>query len=179
MKIDKIIVSKNSFESSDVYYIISSNISVTNLLLQEDVDENDINEDALASYYVDYYTAQYKNGNFSQFVWNSKWNESLNEIIIKGLEKMGAHKNLELFKEQSLKVYELGEEKLNAFLERDYFGPNPTREQLRNSSFYSLDEDIVQLNAEWLRNHPKLQPLSEEDMYTELEKITGKKIARE
>jgi hypothetical protein len=32
------------------------------------------------SYYLDYYTSQYTEGNFAQFVYNSHWNEELNEL---------------------------------------------------------------------------------------------------
>ncbi len=83
MKLDKIIVSDNSFKSNEPYDIINSNITVINLLREEGVDDENINEDSLTSYYLDYYLAQYNNGNFSQFVWNTKWLPILNEIIKK------------------------------------------------------------------------------------------------
>jgi hypothetical protein len=73
MKLNKIIVSENSFNSNDPYDIINSNITVVNLLREEGIDDENINEDSLTSYYLDYYSAQYKNGNFSQFVWNTQW----------------------------------------------------------------------------------------------------------
>jgi hypothetical protein len=42
------------------------------------------------SYYLDYYTSQYTEGNFAQFVYNSHWNEELNELIEEGLTLLGA-----------------------------------------------------------------------------------------
>ncbi|WP_435522175.1 DMP19 family protein [Chryseobacterium flavum] len=36
------------------------------------------------SYYLDYYTSQYRNGNFSQFVRNSGWSAELKGIIKEG-----------------------------------------------------------------------------------------------
>ncbi len=71
MKTDKIIVSEASYKSSDPYDIIRSNISVVSLLDEEGIEEENMHEDSITSYYVDYYISQYKNGNFSQFVWNS------------------------------------------------------------------------------------------------------------
>jgi hypothetical protein len=56
------------------------------------------------SYYLDYYTSQYTEGNFAQFVYNSHWNEELNELIEEGLTLLGAVKHLELFQQQCKKV---------------------------------------------------------------------------
>jgi len=179
MKLNKIIVSETSFNSAEPYDVISSNISVVNLLEEEGSDIGNIHEDAVASYYVDYYLSQYRNGNFSQFVWNTGWSPELNKIIKKGLEKMGAEKHLELFNEQCLKVEDLEEGELQKFLKSDYFGPNKTRDQLKNSSFYDLEEDLIILNSQWLKNHPDLQVLPIEEMFTELEKFIGRAINRE
>jgi hypothetical protein len=35
---------------------------------------------------LDYYTSQYTEGNFAQFVHNSGWNKELNELIEEGLQ---------------------------------------------------------------------------------------------
>lgn len=179
MKLNKIIVSETSFNSPELYDIISSNISVVNLLEEEGFEIESIHEDSVTSYYVDYYLSQYRNGNFSQFVWNTGWSQELNEIIKNGLEKMGAGKHLELFNEQSSKVEDLEEGELQKFLESEYFGPNKTRDKLKNSSFYSLEEDLIELNSRWLKNHPDLQVLPIEEMFLELEKYIGRNIARE
>jgi hypothetical protein len=42
------------------------------------IDDDLIHEDALMSYYLDYYTSQYTEGNFAQFVHNSGWNKIIN-----------------------------------------------------------------------------------------------------
>ncbi len=178
MKPDKIIVSDASYKSSDPYDIINSNISVVNLLREEGIEEENMHEDSVTSYYVDYYVSQYKNGNFSQFVWNSGWSEELNKIIEAGLKKMGAQKHWELFLEQSSKVENLEEGALIKFFESEYFGPNKTRDALKNDSFYSLDENLTALHSQWLKNHPDLKVLSVDDMFTELEKWVGRKIDR-
>lgn len=178
MKLDKIIVSENSFKSSEPYDIINSNITVVNLLREEGIEDENMNNDALISYYLDYYVAQYKNGNFSQFVWNTKWLPKLNDTIKMGLEKIGASKHLEIFNLQSSKVENLTKEELNSFLQGEYFGNNPIRDGLKNRLFYSLDENITELNSKWLKNHPKLEVLTIENMFLELEKFIGRKIER-
>ncbi|AZB01637.1 DUF4375 domain-containing protein [Chryseobacterium joostei] len=178
MKQDKIIVSETSHNSSDPYDLILSNISVVNLLNEEGIDEENMHEDAVISYYVDYYLAQYSNGNFSQFVWNSGWSPELNKTIEEGLAKMGAKKHLELFQEQCLKVEQLEEGELEKYFKSQYFGPNKTRDKLKNSSFFSLEEDLIELHSQWLKNHPDLKVLPIEEMFSELEKLVGRKIDR-
>lgn len=178
MKLDKIIVSDTSHQSSDPYDLIRSNISVVNLLGEEGIDEENIHEDSVISYYVDYYFWQYKNGNFSQFVWNSGWSAELNKIIEEGLKKMKSKDHLELFLEQCAKAESLEEGELRKYLEGQYFGPNKTRDFLKNDSFYSLEENLTALHSEWLRQHPDLKVLSVEDMFSELEIIVGHEIER-
>ncbi|KAB1229373.1 DMP19 family protein [Chryseobacterium viscerum] len=178
MKTDKIIVSEASYKSSDPYDIIRSNISVVSLLDEEGIEEENMHEDSITSYYVDYYISQYKNGNFSQFVWNSGWSIELNKIIEGGLKKIGAQKHLDLFLEQSSKVESLTKEELETFLENEYFGSNPTRDALKNDSFYSLEENLTELHAQWLKNHPDLKVLTIDDMFSELEKWVGREIER-
>ena len=175
-ELDKIIVSDNSYKSSDPYRLIDSNITVINLLRDEKIDPKFFHSDSKISYCVDYYLAQYKNGNFSQFVWNSKWENELNDDIASGLKKMGAEKHLKLFFEQSEKVNTLSKTELQDFLQSEYFGDNPTRDFLNNDQFYNLDEDLIALNSQWLRNHPDLLVLSINDMFMELEKFIGRKI---
>ncbi|SDJ65537.1 DMP19 family protein [Chryseobacterium jejuense] len=178
MKQHKIIVSDTSYNSNDPYELILSNISVVNLLNEEGFDMENMHKDSIISYYLDYYLAQYSNGNFSQFVWNSKWSPDLNRDIEEGLRKIGAQKHLDLFLEQCSIVENLEEGELEKYLKSEYFGPNKTRDKLKNSSFYSLEEDLIVLHSQWLRNHQDLQVLTIEDMFSELEKLTGRKLDR-
>jgi hypothetical protein len=52
------------------------------------------------SYYLDYYTSQYTEGNFAQLS-TIPWNKIRNELIEEGLTLIGAEKHLELFQQQS------------------------------------------------------------------------------
>jgi len=177
-KLIKIIVSENSFKDEEPYKIIGSNISVINVLREEGTEIDQIHDDAMLSYYVDFYLAQYNNGNFSQFVWNTKWSDELNDEIKIGLEKIGAIKHLALFNLQCEKVAQLSEEELNLFLESEYFGENKTRDLLKNDTFFDIDENLIELNSQWLKNHKDLWVLSIDDMFEEIENFVGHKIEK-
>lgn len=89
---------------------------------------------------------------------------------------IGAEKHLKLFIEQSEKVDALPKAQLEYFLKNEYFGDNSTRDFLNNDQFYELNEDLITLNSQWLKNHPDLKVLSISDMFTELETFIGRKI---
>lgn len=178
MKFDKIIVSKKAFENKDSYDIINSNITVINVLGDEGVDQNDMHEDAITSYYVDFYLAQCNNGGFPQFVYNTRWNDALNDIIEKGLQMMEAKKHLEYFINQSKNIEKISKEELDSFFESDFFGTNETRDKLKDDSFFSLEENLIELNSKWLKNHPDLVVCSIEEMYNQIENYLGRSIER-
>ena len=131
------------------------------------------------SYYLDYYTSQYIEGNFAQFVHNSAWDKELNELIEEGLVLIGAEKHLEFFQQQSKKVKLMSSVKLNKFLKGKLEGVNPTRDLLNNDTFFEIEENLVTLNATFLRTHPDFEVLSVDDMFAALEEFVGHEIKRE
>lgn len=175
---DKIIVSKNSFDSIEPYDIIDSNISFINLLKEEGFT-GELCLEAETSYYIDYYHSQVKNGGFSQFVYNSGWNDELNELIRSGLEKIQAKEHLAFFNQQAILVDTYDELELAKFLDGDYFGKNPTRHALDNDDFFKITENLIELNAQWLKKQPNLLTLTIEEMYTTAEQLLGKDISRD
>ncbi|SHG58858.1 DMP19 family protein [Flavobacterium defluvii] len=174
----KILVSETAANSENPQDIINSNISIINLMREEKVNDDFIHEDALLSYYLDYYASQYSAGNFSQFVYNSGWNKELNELIEEGLALIGAEKHLELFQAQSKRVKLLSSVKIGKFLKGKLEGVNPTRDLLNNSAFFELDENLVQLNADFLKNHPDFEALPVEEIFAVLEEFVGHEIKR-
>jgi len=175
MKQKKIIISENSIKKELYEY---SNVTVVNLLLDEGIEETDIHPDALASYYCDYYMAQVENGGFSQYVYNSKWQDIVNERVVNGLEKMGAVKHLAFFNKIKKAVKQIPKDKIDAFFANEYFGENETRDQLNFDGFFDIDEKISDLNGTWLKTHPETSILSIEDMFSAIEQIVGHKIER-
>jgi len=179
MEFGRIIVSETAFNSENLQDIINSNISVINLMREEKIDDEFIHEDALMSYYLDYYTSQCTEGNFAQFVHVSGWNSELNELIEEGLALIGADNHLKLFQEQSKKVRLMSSVKLNKFLKGKLEGVNPTRDLLNNDTFFELEENLVTLNADFLKSHPDFEVLSVDEMFVTLEEFVGHEITRE
>lgn len=182
MEFGSILISENAANSENPQDIINSNISIVNLMREEKIDDEDIHPDALMSYYLDYYVAQYTQGNFSQFVYNSGWNKELNELIEEGLELLGAKKHLELFQQQSKKVRLMSSVKLAKFLKGKLEGVNPVRDALNDNTFFSpeimRDENLVALNAAFLKNHPDTQILPVDSIFELLEEFLEREIKR-
>ena len=175
---NNVIISTNSFNSINLYDIIDSNISFINLLREEGF-EGELCPEAQISYYIDYYHSQVKNGGFSKFVYNSGWNEELNELIRDGLQKMSAKEHLAYFNQQAIIVDTYDELALAKFLDGDYFGKNPTRQAFDNADFFNITENLIELNGQWLKKLPNLSVLNIDDMYLEVEKVLGKPIQRD
>jgi hypothetical protein len=178
MEFGRIIVSETAFNSENLQDVIHSNISVINLMREEKIDDEFIHEDALMSYYLDYYYSQCAEGNFSQFVYKSGWNTELNELIEEGLALIGAEKHLELFQQQSKKVKLMSSVKLNKFLKGKLEGVNPIRDLLNNDTFFEIEENLITLNANFLKSHPDFEVLSVDEMFATLEEFVGHEIKR-
>ena len=160
---DVIVVSESSRHSDDPYDIIQSNIDFLNALFNEQVSPDEVSAEAIKSYYVDYYLAQVNNGGFQQFVGNSGFSPELQRIVRAGLKAIGAKRNLELFEEGAALV--AADAPLGDPLPSDFEDKAAGRDTLNkvNLRFFKLQktESLVQLNARWLKHHPKLQPLSD------------------
>ena len=177
MKFDKIIVSENAFKSEEAQDIINSNIAVINLMREEGVKDENIHDDALTSYYLDYYTTQVNSDGFAKFVHESDWNEDVNTLLEKAFVKVGSQEHLDYFLSQTEKIDALTRKEFDGFMEQE-FGKSPVKERLDDDAYFEIPQGLVKLNADWLKNHPDLKELSIDDMYAELEKFIGKKIER-
>lgn len=178
MEFGNILISETAANSENPQDLINSNISVINLMREEKIDDDFIHEDALMSYYLDYYNSQYTQGNFAQFVHNSGWDKELNELIEEGLQLIGAQKHLELFQAQSKKVSLMSSVKLAKFLKGKLEGVNPVRDALNNNDFFEIDENLPALNAAFIKSHPDTQIRPVEEIFTILEELAGREIKR-
>jgi Domain of unknown function (DUF4375) len=167
-----VIVSDQGAASADPYDIVYSNIEFVNALFGEQLRADEIAPDALRSYYVDYYLAQVNNGGFSQFVYNSHWSPLMNGFIREGLAAMNAIGHLALFNESAALVERLGADGLQTFLESEYFDDNAERDSLdaNNDRFSELSEteDLIALNAAWLRSLPGLKIKTVDEIKVEI-----------
>lgn len=164
---DSIVVLQASLTHTEPGEIVASNIWFVNALFDEYLTAAEIATDALRSYYVDYYLAQVNNGGYSQFVYNSRWSPLVLQWLREGMEAMGATRHLEVFEKGAKLVGSFGQERLEAYFASEYFGENSDRDELNapNDDFVETEkhEDLLSLNAAWLRGHSKLHPLPTED----------------
>ncbi|CUX20901.1 conserved hypothetical protein [Agrobacterium deltaense Zutra 3/1] len=171
---DMIMVSRDSFESDEPYDVIYSNITVVNALFSRQLFSNEISRGALLSYFVDFYLAQVNNGGFAQFVLNSRWNEEWIGFVRQGLQDMGAFQHLALFDEGAAIVEALGEDKLLLYFIDDYAAKKPVRNSLNviNERFFDLEEteNLITLNADWLKRQPNFSVLSDDDLKAALDR---------
>lgn len=156
--------------------IIWGNIDTVNSLFTIYVNEDEICQEALCSYYVDYYLAQVNNGGFSQFIYNSQNNQQIQDYITQGLKEMNAQGHLELWQRALDNLHQLDDVHLEQFLMGEYFGEdNPQREFLNQFDhlFFELNnnEDLFEINHQWLSKHEKLTRISDQDFIELLEDI--------
>jgi len=146
---EKIIVSESSLKNYYFNDIVHSNIEYITKLFQKDIKENYICEDALKSYYVDYYLSHIKHGGFINFFNEIQNNLKIFYYIKKGLQSIEASKHLELL-ELTLTSYKLNVKFLPIF----------------DELFLEIQkkENILTLNTQWLMKHAQLFTIRKEQM---------------
>ncbi|MBP2546122.1 DMP19 family protein [Acinetobacter guillouiae] len=178
MLIDNILISKQSLDSDDHYDVIMSNIDSLNGLFEHYVEYDEVSAEALYSYFVDYYLAQVNNGGFSQFVYNTGWDAFMVKHVREGLKAMNATAHSALFEQSADLIDQFSDEQLEQFLEGEYFGENEQRDILNafDDQFYALNdsEDLIEINSRWLKQHPKLQVVDEDQILTIVEQVAAK-----
>lgn len=163
-------------DDEDPSTIVQSNISYLDMLAGEYIRNDEMNEDALRSYQVDYFLMEWENGGFSQFVYNTHWDPVIVRRVSEGLAAMGAKRILKAFEKGAKMINALGKEALEQYINGSYFHEEGEEDQ-DPIDWESIDEaiakaadkeDIAELHGEWLRKHPKLFVMeSEEDMRAE------------
>ena len=172
-----IVVSRESAASDEPYAIIQSNIDFINALFAGCLKGDEVSQQALLSYHVDYYLTQVNNGGFAQFVRNSGFNRRTIGNIRGGLAAMGATRHATVFEEGSALVEGYGEAWLADFLSRGIqaaYSETPNFDALEAIShrFFEVakTEDLIRLNAAWLRAHPDLVVATGAEMTAEAER---------
>jgi hypothetical protein len=150
-----IIISKASLKSLDPHDIINSNIQYITKLFQHNVPDTEICEEALKSYYVDYYLSHIKYGGFSNFREHIETRPKTLYYIKEGLKGIGAKNHLELL----IHAIQIDYETLQSFaLFKTLF------------SEFQEKENLEELNSQWLRMHPLLLVLNEQQIDNALKK---------
>ncbi len=175
----KILIKKELYYSKEKYDRVTGLTDFVNLLFENYFYQHEIPEEALESYYVDYYNQEVIHGGIAQFVYNSKWKSEVVNHILNGLRNIGAKKHAELFEKLIHTVNELGE-RLYTFLGCDYFQENIKEREILNQlnkKFFSVDEmeDLVECNWQCIGSFKNIEivgpdtwPLRMEDIFKSL-----------
>lgn len=179
MKMEQILIPENAYSSNELHPVMYGNSKIISFLLSKNIDLDKIHPDALASFYVDYYFSQVNMAGFSKFLHSSQWNSDMNDRIAYGLKEMKSFKHLEYFINKRKEIDALPSDKLEIFLDNHYMLDNPLRVEIdEDKTFYWIDDEIVELNGQWLKEHKDTKVLSMDDIFLELEKILGEPITR-
>jgi hypothetical protein len=169
--------------------VVDANVTVVNAMYAELLDAPEIAPNALRSYYVDFYLTQALAGGFAQYVFTVPEREEIDAYVREGLAGMGATAHLELFNRTAAAFDALSEDDADAYLDGDTDGfasvdsdddeagdaedngGTATAEAVReleelDDEFESLleIEDILALNAAWLRSQEGLLLLDDEEL---------------
>ncbi|MGO4192545.1 hypothetical protein AB4Y67_12835 [Arthrobacter sp. YAF17] len=178
------VLPRESINGSDAD-VVDANVDVVNLMYAELLDIEEIAPSALGSYYVDFYLTQCLGGGFAQYVFSAPERAEIDAWIRAGLEGMGAAAHLDLFNRSVGAFDSLSEEEADAYLdgdtdlEGDDDGGVPDAVRLLeelDGDFETLleTENIVALNAAWLRSQADLLVLDDE----ELERHIAERVSR-
>lgn len=178
------VLPRESINGSDAD-VVDANVDVVNMMYAELLDIEEISPNALGSYYVDFYLTQCLGGGFAQYVFSAPERADIDACIRAGLEGMGAAAHLDLFNRSVAAFDSLSEEEADAYLdgdpdpEGDADGGVPDAVRLLeelDGDFETLleTENIVVLNAAWLRSQADLLVLDDE----ELERHIAERVSR-
>ncbi|WOH18167.1 hypothetical protein IRJ34_17705 [Paenarthrobacter sp. GOM3] len=165
-----VVLNKTSFEAGNAD-VVDSNVNVVNEMYQELLNSDEIATAALNSYFVDFYLTQALSGGFAQYVFTAPEREEVDGYVRAGLEGMGASRHLDLFNRTASAFDALSEDEAEAYLDGELDeteAPLPAVALLDelDGEFEALleEEDIVDLNAAYLRDQSELLVLSDEDI---------------
>jgi hypothetical protein len=157
--------------------IVDANVTVVNAMFGELLMEDEISPTALRSYYVDFYLAQALAGGFAQYVFTAPEREDVDPYVREGLAGMGAAAHLDLFNRTVAAFGALSDTDVETYLDggsgwaagdgaEDGVSDAVRRIEELDGEFESVleTEDIVELNAAWLRGEPDLLVLADDDL---------------
>ena len=141
MSINEIIISIDSFHSENKHDIINSNSQYITKLFQNNIKEDKISEEALTSYYVDYYLSYIQYNGFSEFINNFSNKPKTLYYIYSGLKALQTKKHLKLFQKA---LFQNNNQYLKtSMLDKEF-------------SIIQENENLIDINHEWLIKHPQL-----------------------
>ncbi|MGW9414649.1 DMP19 family protein [Arthrobacter cupressi] len=165
-----VILTKDSIDAADAD-VVDANVTVVNEMYEALLNHDEIAPNALRSYYVDYYLTQALSGGFAQYVFTLPERGDVDVLVREGLEGIGATAHLDLFNRTAAAFDALSEEEAEAYLDGELDESETPAEAVAaleelDGEFESLleTEDIIELNAAWLRGQDGVQYLDEEQL---------------
>jgi hypothetical protein len=166
--------------------VVDANVNVVNAMFEELLEADEISPAALHSYYVDFYLTQALAGGFAQYVFTAPEREEVDPYVREGLAAMGAAAHLDLFNRTVAAFGALTDSDVDTYLdggsgwtagsdsEGDEAG-DAVSDAVRgieelDGEFESVleTEDLVALNAAWLRGQADLLVLAGDDLDTHI-----------
>ena len=178
---EAITVTQRALDDAGADLIVESNAGFISRQLAVGVSHDELSKDALRSYYIARYLRDFSDGGFARFVHNSGWDRSINTLLREGLQAIGATWHLRHFDRAAENVEDLGDQRLRRFLTGTTAVGHDTITQQIAKQLNRVDGQIAAeertnsltvLNAAWLRNHPKLDVLTPQQMAEEMARQT-------
>lgn len=165
-----VVLTKDSIDASSAD-VVDANVTVVNEMYEALLNHDEIAPAALRSYYVDYYLTQALSGGFAQYVFTLPEREDIDVFVREGLEGMGATAHLDLFNRTAAAFDALSEEEAEEYMDGELDeSETPSDAVLAleelDGEFETLleTEDIIELNAAWLRSQDGVLYLDEEQL---------------
>jgi hypothetical protein len=166
--INHIVVSKTSFDAADINAIVHSNVQVTDEFLRNFLYQDELHPDALKSYYVNQYCAYMASGGFSEFVYRTGWEKVMINFLVSGLEDMKALTHFDLLTRFTQLLHTFGAAGVQCLYDDGHLQNQEMRDFLNRlmPEFNALNEreNLMAINAQWLRQHPQLVVLNDDDI---------------
>ncbi|OFI36841.1 hypothetical protein BIU82_12305 [Arthrobacter sp. SW1] len=165
-----VVLTKDSIDATAAD-VVEANVTVVNEMYEALLNHDEIAPNALRSYYVDYYLTQALSGGFAQYVFTSPEREDVDVLVREGLEGMGATAHLDLFNRTAAAFDALSEEEAEEYMDGELDESEAPSEAVTaleelDGEFEALleTEDIIELNAAWLRAQDGVLYLDEEQL---------------
>ncbi len=166
--VTEILLNGELYKSGDIYDRIYSMVEYVNTLTGATswtaggfYTIEELPQQVLQSYFIDYYDAQVQQGGLENFIITSHWNPQTNTYIRQGLEAMKADHHLALFLELEITIDPVAHE-LEDLLLHDFSGDNPIKRAMvqldKHYQEASERENLAALNAAYIESweHKKI-----------------------
>jgi hypothetical protein len=170
--IEHIIVSEASIKTNESSAIVQSNVDFVDALKKNFIRQDELSPESLKSYFVSQYSKLMDGGGFAEFVLRTGWGKEMITHLVAGLESLGAEEHLKLLAAFTERLTLHGADGIACL----YDSEHPQNQQLREFlnelmpefSLLNTTENLTELNAKWIKNHPKLVVMSEANMQRQI-----------